>query len=290
MSYSNGHLPRSALAPITRAANGEQAYLEKRAAASFMAMNAESEQKYGVTLRVTSARVAYRDIDDQWYFWNLMKSGRGALAAYPGTSNHGWGLAIDLYTLEMRQIVNAIGHKYGWAKEWSDAPTEWWHIKYRPGVWNGKMPDPTPHLRLGSHGQAVARVQRLLRQQGYKVNVDGDYGRSTANAISNLYVSYGYRGYSHVGDVMWSILLGRHPWRFLTNEERAHLALLQQIRRRATKVGGFAKLNEGDREAARRARKWLQRRLVALGELAERGGWVPNHRGLRRSIIHRVVY
>lgn len=138
MAYANGRLPRSALAPITRAANGQQAYLRKDAAAAFMAMNEESERRFGVTLRVSSARAANRDIDDQEYFWsgspnNPRRTWKGNLAAKPGTSNHGLGLAVDLATEQMRRIVDKIGAKYGFAKRWSDAPGEWWHIKWRPG-------------------------------------------------------------------------------------------------------------------------------------------------------------
>jgi hypothetical protein len=74
-----------------------------------------------------------RTYAQQEYFWDLWQSGQGSLAAEPGTSNHGWGLAIDLATLQMRRIVDRIGAKYGFAKKWSDAADEWWHIKWRPG-------------------------------------------------------------------------------------------------------------------------------------------------------------
>lgn len=129
----NGKLPKGSLAPITKAANGQQSYLRKDAARAFMAMNAESERRFGVTLRTPSARTAYRTYAEQQYFWDLYQSGQGNEAAEPGTSNHGWGLAVDLNTTQMRQIVDQIGKKYGFAKEWSDAPGEWWHIKWREG-------------------------------------------------------------------------------------------------------------------------------------------------------------
>ena len=116
MAYANGYIPRSALSPITRAVNGEQAY-HARGAAAFMAMNAESERDYGVTLRVSSACTAYRPYADQLYFWNQYLYHGGNLAARPGTSNHGLRMAVDLATEQMRRIVDKIGHKYGWAKE-----------------------------------------------------------------------------------------------------------------------------------------------------------------------------
>jgi len=120
--YLNGLLPGSVLAPITRCVNGERGRLRKDAAAAFMAMNAESVRRFGVTLCASSSRVTYRDRAAQDYFWRLYLSGRGALAARPYTSNHGLGLAIDLATPAMRRIVDQIGEKYGWAKKWSDAP------------------------------------------------------------------------------------------------------------------------------------------------------------------------
>ena len=183
MAYANGYIPRSALSPITRAVNGEQAYLVHEAAAAFMAMNAEAERDYGVTLRVSSARTAYRPYADQLYFWNQYLYHGGNLAARPGTSNHGLGLAVDLATEQMRRIVDKIGHKYGWAKEWSDAQSEWWHLRYRSGVWHGHVGDPI--IKKGStKREAIRTLQKLLRSVGYKsVSVNGKYDLRSRIAV-----------------------------------------------------------------------------------------------------------
>ena len=133
---SNGQLPSSDLAPI---AGGQ---LTKAAAAGFNAMNVESRKRYGVELRPTGSMSSYRTYAQQQYLYNLYLSGKGNLAAVPGTSNHGWGVAVDFATPQMRSIVDAIGAKYGWSKSWSDAPSEWWHIRYEAGHYNG--PDPGP--------------------------------------------------------------------------------------------------------------------------------------------------
>lgn len=124
---SNGRLPTSALAKIP---GGR---LRKDAAEAWNAMNAESERRFGVTLRPTGPRSSYRSFSEQVALRRLYLAGKGDLAAVPGTSNHGLGLAVDLATPQMRHIVDQIGAKYGWAKRWSDAPTEWWHLKWRPG-------------------------------------------------------------------------------------------------------------------------------------------------------------
>ena len=141
---TNGQLPASALAPI---AGGQ---LRKDAAAAWNSMNVEA-RKHGLELLPTGSMSSYRTFAQQQYLWNLYQSGRGNLAAFPGQSNHGEGIAVDVATPQMRALLDSIGHKYGWAKEWSDAPSEWWHIKWREGVWHGSDPGPegvkavTPH-------------------------------------------------------------------------------------------------------------------------------------------------
>lgn len=130
---SNGQLPGSALSPI---AGGQ---LANDAAAAWNAMNEESRRRYGVELRPTGSASSYRTYSQQQYFWNLYQAGRGNLAAYPGTSNHGWGKAVDLATPQMRSIIDEIGGKYGWKKV--EAPSEWWHVNY-VGGYNGRNPGP----------------------------------------------------------------------------------------------------------------------------------------------------
>lgn len=208
MAYANGRIPQSALRPITRAVNGEQAYLLPEAAAAFMAMNRESERDYGVTLRVSSARTAYRSYADQEYFWNLYVSGRGNLAARPGTSNHGYGLAVDLATPPMRKIVDKIGRKYGWAKEWSDAQSEWWHLRWRDGVWNGHVGDPI--IKKGSTNRSAIRtLQKLLRGVGYKsVSVNGKYDLRSRIAVRRFQRKHKLHVDGVVGARTWQELRG----------------------------------------------------------------------------------
>jgi hypothetical protein len=134
---SNGRLPASDLAPIFQGQLAKASYC----AASWNAMNVEA-RRMGVELRPTGPRSSYRTYDQQVQLWNDYQAGRGALAARPGTSNHGLGLAVDVATQQMRTVIDRIGRKYGWAKEWSDAPSEWWHIRHRSGIWSG--PDPGP--------------------------------------------------------------------------------------------------------------------------------------------------
>jgi LAS superfamily LD-carboxypeptidase LdcB len=132
---SNGQLPPSSLAPIYRG------QLRKDAAAGFNAMNVEA-RKLGVELYPTGSKSSYRTYAQQQELRALYLSGRGNLAAVPGTSNHGWGTAVDFATPAMRAMVDRIGTKYGWSKQWSDAQSEWWHILYQAGHYSGLDPGP----------------------------------------------------------------------------------------------------------------------------------------------------
>ena len=47
----------------------------------------------------------------------------GNLAAKPGSSNHGWGLARSTSPpRRCERLVDRIGEPYGWAKRWSGRP------------------------------------------------------------------------------------------------------------------------------------------------------------------------
>lgn len=204
MAILNGRLPQATLAPITHAANGEQAYLRRDAARAFLAMNAESEAKFSVTLRVSSARVAYRPLKDQEYFWHLYETGQGNLAARPGTSNHGWGLAVDLATEQMRHIVDQIGGKYGFAKKWSDAPTEWWHIKWRPGVRKGHAPFGYGTIHPGARGFPVYELKKLMRKHklgGFRLS--RSYGPGAVNAVKRFQKMHYLKPDGIVGPATW---------------------------------------------------------------------------------------
>ena len=84
--YPNGQLPASALCPL-HAAPGQS--LSRDAAMEFNAMSMAFEQQEGSPLCVAEG---YRSIADQI----VVKLATPQLAAVPGTSQHGVGLAVDL--------------------------------------------------------------------------------------------------------------------------------------------------------------------------------------------------
>ena len=180
---SNGRLPSSVLAPI-----GGGYYLRKDAAAAFNAMSREAQRRWGRPITVVAG---YRTYARQVYFWNLWRAGRGNLAAHPGTSNHGWGLAVDLTPQWSRWAVDQIGAKYGFSKRWSDAPSEWWHIRFDPSKVTASV-KTVKTLRKGQTGPSVKALQRQLRKLGFKsVPAPGKagygyFGRSTVSAVKRV--------------------------------------------------------------------------------------------------------
>lgn len=167
---ANGQLPASMLSAI-----GQGLFLEKEAAESFSALRAYVRRKAGHTLTLNAA---YRTLAKQEYLYSgyIRRLPGFNLAAVPGTSNHGWGLAIDLQTPLDRTCVDQHGKPFGWAKVWSDAPTEFWHIKFNPQVWRqnrSSLIDPLvpllddekqwlrEYLRLKQHNIDQAERRRL---------------------------------------------------------------------------------------------------------------------------------
>ena len=82
----------------------------------------------GVTFGVIAS---YRDVPNQQRL--AQEKGlysEGGLAAAPGTSNHGWGLAIDLDLDPSSQAwMKENGWRFGFVE---DVPREPWHWTYRP--------------------------------------------------------------------------------------------------------------------------------------------------------------
>ncbi len=81
----------------------------------------------------------YRTLTEQ----RTVKAQRGGLAATPGKSNHGWGLAIDLCRTDTSgegwDWLLANGVVYGWenpawAQSGGSGPFEPWHWEYSRGV------------------------------------------------------------------------------------------------------------------------------------------------------------
>ncbi|HEY3436522.1 MAG TPA: M15 family metallopeptidase, partial [Actinotalea sp.] len=99
----------------------------KPAATSFEAMRAAAARD-GVTIGITDS---YRSYDSQVEL--AARKGlysQGGLAAKPGTSDHGWGIATDL-KLDPAALswMRRNAGTYGFVE---DTPRESWHWGYHP--------------------------------------------------------------------------------------------------------------------------------------------------------------
>lgn len=133
---TNGRIPRELLAQIEPVQFdpdiGGPALMHPEAAAAMSAFIAEAKAA-GRTIRV---KYGYRTLATQWEKWRNYQAG-GNLAAYPGTSNHGWAVAGDLNWLVAADITwaHANARRFGFS---FDVPSESWHCTYQGGY----KPDP----------------------------------------------------------------------------------------------------------------------------------------------------
>lgn len=137
--HSNGLIPLELLAPLP----GQNQFLRIDARDSFMMMSEEYARVFGRPITVTDA---YRDLPGQI----SCRARKGDMCADPGTSNHGWGLAVDygggIQTFGtpqhrwMQQNAPRFGWVHpGWARQGGRKP-EAWHWEFvglGPGVFAG---------------------------------------------------------------------------------------------------------------------------------------------------------
>jgi lysozyme len=117
-AFPNGRARAGDLGHIFIPAN--TAYLSKPAAAAWNTMRLCAIATASTCTPLPSAwqpaATAYRTLGEQQTLWARYRAGSGALAAYPGTSNHGLGHAVDLATPAMRTWVDGHGGKSGGAR------------------------------------------------------------------------------------------------------------------------------------------------------------------------------
>lgn len=110
--------------------------LRADAASSLAEFNAAYVARFGADMCLASG---YRTLAEQ----RSVKATRGGLAAAPGKSNHGWGLATDFCSEltygERWTWINANAPTFGWenpawARPGGSGPFEKWHWEYTKGV------------------------------------------------------------------------------------------------------------------------------------------------------------
>lgn len=178
VAYSNGKTPTSLLGEVLPSgihgtSRTKRAYLRKDAAASWNRAVKEVKAKTGLTLSVRGWNRSYAEqvlFFRQRYTagaysrygdyrrWNGVQYGRvrGAAAAAPGYSNHGWGLAVDVndfggvgqFNNARRNKAYPILAKHGWTETEGRRVSEPWHLVYDPSKDRGKKAASKSHTRV----------------------------------------------------------------------------------------------------------------------------------------------
>ncbi len=122
-AHGNGTVPATALSPIGHGGHR----LWAPAAESFRAMTAAAARE-GIDIGVTDSYRSFEaqvDLADRKGLYS-----QGGLAAAPGTSDHGWGRALDLDLDASAQAwMRRNAGQFGFVE---DTPREPWHWVYSP--------------------------------------------------------------------------------------------------------------------------------------------------------------
>ncbi len=143
MKGTNGRLSASSLCPLWQ--RGEQ--LQSEAATALTGMNTVYRSVFGHNICLDDS---YRSLARQYG----TRATRGYLAATPGTSMHGWGLAVDICKEALNgasgRWIRANASTFGWANPaWAKTskyePWHWEYVsltsKYYDSTWSGNYSD-----------------------------------------------------------------------------------------------------------------------------------------------------
>ena len=122
-AYGNGRIPASALEQV-----GNTRHKLWAPAAESLNRMIEAAKRDGVNIGITDSYRPYAEQVDLARRKGLYS--QGGLAAKPGTSEHGWGMATDL-DLNAKALgwMKQNADKYGFVM---NVPRENWHWAYRP--------------------------------------------------------------------------------------------------------------------------------------------------------------
>jgi hypothetical protein len=158
---------------ISEATNGKLTSLTPISTGSGHKLNSEAAKAYeqmvaaakadGVEWGITDS---YRSLEGQnkifdWEYYKQTKKKRklgtaGIPAAYPGTSNHGWGAAVDLkvtYGDKAHTWLMNNASKFGFSNPFKSPRTEPWHWEHVASAKNlGSGTSPSPEPEGGTTG------------------------------------------------------------------------------------------------------------------------------------------
>jgi D-alanyl-D-alanine carboxypeptidase len=122
-AYGNGRIPSSALEQV-----GSSGHRLWEPAAEQLTRLIQDARRVGVHIGITDSYRSYEAQVDLARRKGLYS--QGGLAAVPGTSDHGWGMAVDLdLDAQAQAWMRSHGPAYGFHE---DTPREPWHWGFEP--------------------------------------------------------------------------------------------------------------------------------------------------------------
>jgi hypothetical protein len=206
--YKNGQIPISAgvAIPWTHPAQ----HIRKEWLPGVIAFGNAFKKKFGAYPDVTEA---YRNLitqDDLWDGWKKHLAGVPGyeyynLAAWPGTSIHGWmeaidfGSGINLYGSAQKKWADANGPKYGLIPTGNSfSPREAWHYE-----WNGKVyvpPKATPTKKERAEVKAYHNQDRTVKKLAPGSSVNMMNGKVPQN-VTGIVGTYSITLHVYVDDL-----------------------------------------------------------------------------------------
>jgi hypothetical protein len=189
--HKNGAIPGSSMVAIGVSAYGlGQQYAQRDAARTFAEMN---EALFKATGRRLAVGEGYRALARQRRLRNEFIAGRGNVAAVPGTSNHGWGRAIDFasYSSAMLRWLERNASKHGWSWATGKASQEPWHWEYVGAITPEPSNEEEEDMRLVRRNEGtpewslfgLALSGPSSRERGYYVITDPDEATDWARLL-----------------------------------------------------------------------------------------------------------
>lgn len=191
--YPNGRIPLNLMVNF----RGSGKYLQADAA-NWLDRLLRAATAAGHNFYVGAGEDLYRDFARQQYFWNNQKA-LGIVAAYPGTSNHGWGLAADVDGTSNTAAyawLKANAPKFNY--ELGTVPSEKWHWLYigptTTTAGGGATPIPAPtvteqddddDMKIVKYGTGAIVFDSVNKKYRYIENkVSTEYNLLVANPES----------------------------------------------------------------------------------------------------------
>lgn len=179
--HTNGYIPTSALSPIPWAPSR---YLRADAVEALIALNSSFRQAFGYDLPINDAYRSFAGQVDASYAHCGHPNGC-SLAATPGTSNHGWAVAIDINVPRLGWSdpkyvwMKANAAEYGWyhpswAEPYGSGP-EAWHWEF-----TGSYTPPNPETAPAGDREQIMYIRR--ESTGEIAVFGGSFRNSTGGA------------------------------------------------------------------------------------------------------------